>query len=112
MSKTFVEYAIENVTEERNFTTIINELMEEEWSVGYMDRGMGHGSYAVVLVDSKGKKEVPGLFDDLETLTEEEMEIVREESRKIQKTVLVAKCDLREIAEDIVENHNKSLSKE
>lgn len=59
----------------------LKRRLEGKWAVGFMDRGHGHGSFAVIL---------------------EEDEVATEEN-------FCLKCQDQEMAEHIVELHNESL---
>lgn len=56
--------------------SIVKEIMSREWMLGYKDRGMGHGDFAVL--------------DSVTSFT-------------------VLECASRELAEHVIELHNKSL---
>ncbi|MHA2428624.1 MAG: hypothetical protein ACXADB_11430 [Candidatus Hermodarchaeia archaeon] len=78
----------------------ICEILSQEWAVGAMDRGHGHYSYAVIVKE-------PDPADRLENETDEEM---LERLRHYRPPQLIVKCGaIKELAEHIVEIHNKGL---
>lgn len=58
------------------FKNVLNYILKKEWSIGFKDQGLGHGTYGVLIADTNDV-----VFEDLE----------------------------KEIAEHLIEIHNKSL---
>lgn len=77
-------------------------MLTKEWVVGFKDRGMGHGDYGVVIpVENELSDE------ELEKLSHEELKCYFSEVRIPE---LVIPNIPRELAEHLVELHNKSLA--
>lgn len=43
------------MTDRKMRDEVLDELMEQDWAIGFNDRGLGHGDYAVILTDKESE---------------------------------------------------------
>jgi len=77
-------------------------IYDKKWAVGFKDRGMGHGGYAVVV--ARGESEV--VEDDMSV---DQLRAYVANTDNWKPPVVVVKCESGELAEYIARVHNEAL---
>lgn len=81
--------------------------LDKEWSVGFNDRGMGRGDFAVIVKYNTLESLLEVVDDDDPDLESKMKKIIDEYDWSPPKVIV--KCNSKELAEHIVHLHNKSL---
>lgn len=85
--------------------------MSSKWSLGFNDRGLGHGDIGIIILKEKEEMEFDKFEKDLEDVEEFTQEQLKEFRQlcKAKTPVVVIPNIPKEIAEHLIELHNNSL---